>query len=159
MGKKRIHELRERFQRQKPTAEELVASGDLEPPVPQVTFLAAWQAVDALKKARLDAGLSLSQVAARGGLDKGTLSRLEAGQHLNPTLDTLSRYALALGRGLAVSFPLLERTAVQAGLPSQSSSPRTNSRTESPGKVSAGKTRDSGREPLPGNGGILRHQD
>ena len=40
---------------------------------------------------------------------QGTLSRLEAGQQLNPTLDTLSRYALALGRGLALSFPLLEQ--------------------------------------------------
>ena len=81
----------------------------------QAAFLAAWQAVDTLKKARLAAGLSLSQVAAQGGLDKGTLSRLEAGQHLNPTLDTLSRYALALGRGLALSFPQLEQTPLSSG--------------------------------------------
>ena len=107
LGRKRVQEIRERFQHEQPTPEQLIDSGDMEPPVSQAAFLAAWQAVDALKKARLDAGLSLSQVAARGGLDKGTLSRLEAGQHINPTIDTLSRYAFVLGRSLALSFPLL----------------------------------------------------
>ena len=108
LSKKSVKEIRERFQEKKPTPEQLVAAGDMEPPVSQATFLAAWQAVDALKKARLEAGLSLSQLATRAALDKATLSRLEAGLHLNPTLDTLGRYALALGRGLALSFPLLE---------------------------------------------------
>jgi hypothetical protein len=110
LSTKRVQAIRARFQHEKPTPEQLVASGDMEPPVSQAAFLATWRAVDTLKKARLDAGLSLSQVAARGGLDKATLSRLEAGQHINPTLDTLCRYALALGRGLALSFPPLERT-------------------------------------------------
>ena len=108
LSKKSVREIRARFQEKKPSPEQLVAAGDMEPPVSQATFLAAWQAVEALKKARLEAGLSLSQLAARAALDKATLSRLEAGLHLNPTLDTLGRYALALGRGLALSFPLLE---------------------------------------------------
>ena len=85
LSKKSVREIRARFQEKKPSPEQLVAAGDMEPPVSQATFLAAWQAVEALKKARLEAGL-----------------------HLNPTLDTLGRYALALGRGLALSFPLLE---------------------------------------------------
>jgi DNA-binding XRE family transcriptional regulator len=113
LSKKTVKEIRGAFQREKPTPEQLVAAGDMEPPVSQATFIAVWQAVDALKKARLEAGLSLSQLAARATLDKATLSRLEAGLHLNPTLDTLARYALALGRGLALSFPLLEQ--VQKG--------------------------------------------
>jgi hypothetical protein len=108
LNKKSVKAIRARFQDKKPTAEQLVAAGDMEPLVSQATFLAAWQAVDALKKARLEAGLRPSQLAARARLDKATLSRLEAGMHLNPTLDTLGRYALALGRGLALSFPLLE---------------------------------------------------
>ena len=108
LRKKSVKEIRARFQQEKPTLEELVAAGDMAPAVSQATFIAAWQAVDALKKARLEAGLSLSQLADRAALDKATLSRLEAGLHLNPTLDTLGRYALALGRGLALSFPLLE---------------------------------------------------
>jgi DNA-binding XRE family transcriptional regulator len=114
LSKKSVKEIRARLQEKKPTSAQLVAPGDMEPPVSQATFIAAWQAVDALKKARLEAGLSLSQLAARARLDKATLSRLEAGLHLNPTLDTLGRYALALGRGLALSFPLLE-TAGEAG--------------------------------------------
>jgi ribosome-binding protein aMBF1 (putative translation factor) len=108
LSKKAVKEVRARFQEKKPTPEQLVAARDMEPPVSQATFIAVWQAMDALKKARLEAGLSLSQLAARATLDKATLSRLEAGLHLNPTLDTLGRYALALGRGLALSFPMLE---------------------------------------------------
>ena len=108
LSKKSVKAIRATFQEKKPTPEQLMAAGDMEPPVSQAMFLAAWQAVEALKKARLEAGLSLSQLAARAALDKATLSRLEAGLHLNPTLDTLGRYALALGRGLALSFPLLE---------------------------------------------------
>ncbi len=32
------------------------------------------------------------------GIDKGALSRIETGQHLNPTISTLCRYAHALGK-------------------------------------------------------------
>jgi transcriptional regulator with XRE-family HTH domain len=37
-------------------------------------------------------------VAERTGIDKGALSRIETGQHLNPTFSTLCRYAHALGK-------------------------------------------------------------
>jgi DNA-binding XRE family transcriptional regulator len=124
LNAKRVKEIRDRFQHEKPSPERLIASGEIEPPVSQAAFLATWQAVDTLQKARRNAGLSLSQVAARSGLDKATLSRLEAGQHVNPTLDTLSRYALALGRGLGLSFPLLERTPTH-----RASAPATPSAT------------------------------
>jgi DNA-binding XRE family transcriptional regulator len=109
LSKRREKQIRKTYQLEKPAPDQLLASGDIEPLVSQTAFLAAWQAVDALKKARRQAGLSLSQVAARGGVDKATLSRLEGGQYINPTLDTLSRYALALGRGLTLSFPLLTK--------------------------------------------------
>ena len=126
LSQKQIKAIRARFHEEKPTSQQLVASGDMEPPVSQAAFLAAWQAVDALTRARQDAGLSLSQVAARGGLDKGTLSRLEAGQHVNPTLDTLSRYAMALGRGMAVAFPLIEQSGGTASIPLRSASSLKN---------------------------------
>jgi hypothetical protein len=64
LSAKRIKEIRDRFQHERPTPEQLIASR--EAPVSQAAFLATWQAVDALKKARRDANLSLSQVAARG---------------------------------------------------------------------------------------------
>ncbi len=49
---------------------------------------------------RRAAGLSLSELARRAGLGKGTLSELEAG-HRNPTLGTLYALTAPLGVGLA----------------------------------------------------------
>ena len=57
-----------------------------------------------LKKARERAGLSLSRLAELSGIDKAALSRLESGRHPNPTLDTLARYARAVGKRLVVSL-------------------------------------------------------
>jgi hypothetical protein len=90
--------LRERFQQEKPSLEQLVASGEYNEPLPMGEYLSIRQAVFALKKAREAAGLSLADVAERSGIDKGALSRIETGQHLNPTVSTLCRYALALGK-------------------------------------------------------------
>jgi transcriptional regulator with XRE-family HTH domain len=42
--------------------------------------------------------LSLADVAKRSGMDKGRLSRLENDPHPNVTLDTVDRYAAALGK-------------------------------------------------------------
>ena len=41
-------------------------------------------------------GLSLSDVAVRSGMDRAAVSRLEDGACLNPTLETLYRYAEAV---------------------------------------------------------------
>lgn len=58
----------------------------------------------ALKKARLRKGLSLSEVGERSGIGKANLSRLENDQSPNPTLDTLMRYAEAVGVEMRVSL-------------------------------------------------------
>ncbi|MFD3479155.1 helix-turn-helix domain-containing protein [Streptomyces sp. NPDC058695] len=50
-----------------------------------------------LKRLRQDAGLSLSELARRSGVGKGTLSELETGRR-NPTLETLYALTTALGR-------------------------------------------------------------
>jgi ribosome-binding protein aMBF1 (putative translation factor) len=57
----------------------------------------------ALRGEREARGLSLSDLAERTGIDKAALSRLENGQQVNPTLQTLSRYARALGLRLRLS--------------------------------------------------------
>jgi DNA-binding XRE family transcriptional regulator len=49
-----------------------------------------------LRKRREDHGLSLDDVASRSGIDKAALSRLESGKHVNPTINTLLRYARAI---------------------------------------------------------------
>ena len=81
--------IRERFQREKPSLEELVSSGEYNEPLPMDEYLSIRQAIFALKAAREAAGLSLADVAERTGIDKGALSRIETGQHLNPTISTL----------------------------------------------------------------------
>lgn len=89
--------IRERF-KSKPTIDELVASGELRgETIPMGDYLSIVEAVTALKKAREAAGLSLTDVAERCGIDRAQLSRIESGQHLNPTIATLQRYARALG--------------------------------------------------------------
>lgn len=89
--------IRERF-KTKPTIDELVASGELRgETIPMGDYLSFVEAVTALKKAREAAGLSLTDVAERCGIDRAQLSRIESGQHLNPTIATLQRYARALG--------------------------------------------------------------
>ena len=50
-----------------------------------------------LRKKRTEAGLTLEDVATTSGIDKGYLSRLENGKVLNPTFETLYRYAAAIG--------------------------------------------------------------
>jgi ribosome-binding protein aMBF1 (putative translation factor) len=56
--------------------------------------------VMSLRRERERLGLSLAEVAERAKIDKAALSRLENGQQLNPTINTLERYARALGKRL-----------------------------------------------------------
>jgi DNA-binding XRE family transcriptional regulator len=56
-----------------------------------------------LKAARLRQGFSLADMAARSGLTRPAISRLENGLRANPTLDTLFRYAAALGLEVTLS--------------------------------------------------------
>jgi transcriptional regulator with XRE-family HTH domain len=104
LSKKAVREVRERFQRAKPTQEQLVESGEYGPFVPRAVYFAAKQVAADLKRAREAAGLSLSQVAAQSDVDKATLSRLESGKQLNPTLETLVRYAEAVDRRLCLTL-------------------------------------------------------
>ena len=53
-----------------------------------------------LRRERERLGLSLADVAERAKIDKGALSRLENGQQTNPTVNTLARYAQAIGKNL-----------------------------------------------------------
>ena len=57
-----------------------------------------------LKAAREEQGLSLSDLTRLTGMDRSALSKLETGQRLNPTIETLVRYAEAVGKRLVVSL-------------------------------------------------------
>ena len=92
------------YQRERPTLEKMLKAGDCEEPVPHGLHIELRVFMSRLKKAREGAGLSLAVVAKRSGIDKAALSRLENGQHINPTIDTLYRYAEALGKSLVLDF-------------------------------------------------------
>src|ERR1700731_4444221 len=92
--------IRERFQRERPSLQQLVESGECSRPIPHGVYLALRVIVHELKKAREAAGLSLADVAERSGIDKAALSRLENSVHDNPTVETLMRYAAAVGKKL-----------------------------------------------------------
>ena len=57
-----------------------------------------------LRRERERAKLSLNDVAERAKIDKAALSRLESGQQLNPTVNTLTRHARALGKCLTLGL-------------------------------------------------------
>ena len=57
-----------------------------------------------LKAAREARGLSLGDLTELTGMDRSALSKLETGQRPNPTIDTLVRYAEAVGKRLIVTL-------------------------------------------------------
>ncbi len=66
------------------------------------------EAVRVLKATREALGLSLADIKDRTGIEKGNLSRLENAADPNPTIDTLTRYADAVGKELVIS--LIDKT-------------------------------------------------
>jgi transcriptional regulator with XRE-family HTH domain len=62
-----------------------------------------------LKRARLRQRITLAAVSSRTGIAKPNLSRLENNQRIAPTLDTLDRYAHAVG--LAIKTELVPASA------------------------------------------------
>lgn len=57
-----------------------------------------------LKAAREAKGLSLADLTEITGMDRSALSKLETGQRANPTVETIVRYAEAVGKRLVVSL-------------------------------------------------------
>jgi ribosome-binding protein aMBF1 (putative translation factor) len=100
--KARLKSVRERFQREKPTSEQLAASGEFNPPIRQSEYWELMQAAAALKQAREAAGMTLRELAEKMSMDVGALSRLENGVNGNPTIETLFRYANSLGKQIVV---------------------------------------------------------
>jgi DNA-binding XRE family transcriptional regulator len=57
-----------------------------------------------LKAARRRCRLSLADMTQLTGMDRSALSKLETGKRCNPTIDTLVRYADAVGKRVVVSL-------------------------------------------------------
>jgi hypothetical protein len=62
------------------------------------------EAVSALKATREALGLTLADIKMRTGIEKGNLSRLENAPNPNPTIETLTRYADAVGKELVITL-------------------------------------------------------
>jgi transcriptional regulator with XRE-family HTH domain len=62
------------------------------------------EAVRLLKSTREALGLSLADIRERTGIERGNLSRLENAANPNPTIDTLTRYADAVGKQLIITL-------------------------------------------------------
>jgi DNA-binding phage protein len=58
--------------------------------------------VSALRAERERQGISLADLNQRSGIDRAALSRLENNEEANPTLNTLQRYAAAIGKEMVV---------------------------------------------------------
>src|SRR5437899_7640948 len=95
--------IRDAFRNWHPGPEELIASGAAARLGLDVVYSPAQELLRHLKASREAAGLTLADVSARCGIDQPALSRLENGHTQNPTLDTLWRYAAAVGKRLVLS--------------------------------------------------------
>lgn len=95
--------IRETFRDWHPSPEELIASGEGAKFSLHGEYHKLRPFVAEIKRAREAAGLTLAEISRRCGIDQPALSRLENGHNKNPTLDTLWRYAAAVGRRLLLS--------------------------------------------------------
>jgi hypothetical protein len=98
-----------------PSQEDLQASGGYEGPVKGGAYFAVKTVIHELKRSRLAAGLTLAAIAKHTGMDQASLSRLENGRQPNPTVDTLWRYASAVGRQLVLTHADPAATARKKG--------------------------------------------
>lgn len=94
----RLRADRERYQRDRPTPEQLLVEGGHDSFVPLGELLDLHHVMATLKKERLRQGMSLARLGELTQIDQAALSRLENGKNTNPTLDTLHRVARALGK-------------------------------------------------------------
>lgn len=103
-GIARRHEaaLRKRFQEEKPTLDELLASGDYDGPVEAADAWPVDRVLSQFKRLREQAGLTQQELAKKIGMDTTALSRLESGRQANVTMQTLERIARGLGYDLHV---------------------------------------------------------
>ena len=111
-----------------PTQQDLEGSGAYEGPLKSGAYFAVKTVIHELKQAREVAGLTLAAVSKRTGMDQATLSRLENGRQPNPTVDTLWRYAHAVGRLLVLSHADPAATLPENGKPTKSK-PRRDMKT------------------------------
>jgi DNA-binding Xre family transcriptional regulator len=96
----RLRADRERYQREKPSVEQLLAEGGHADTMPLGTFLTLQELLFQLRRERERQQLTLAEMEARTGIDQAALSRLETGKQANTTFETVGRILRALGKEL-----------------------------------------------------------
>jgi DNA-binding XRE family transcriptional regulator len=107
--------IRDTFQNWRPSPEELIATGEAANFDLHGEYRELRPFVEDIKRARQATGLTLAEVSRRCGIDQPALSRLENGHNKNPTLDTLWRYAAAVGRRLLLTTEAIRDTRPTRG--------------------------------------------
>jgi DNA-binding XRE family transcriptional regulator len=107
--------IREKFRDWHPSPEELIATGEGANFNLHGEYRELRPFVEEMKRAREAAGLTLAEVSRRCGIDQPALSPLENGHNKNPTLDTLWRYAAAVGRRLILTTEAIQDTRQARG--------------------------------------------
>jgi DNA-binding XRE family transcriptional regulator len=107
--------IRDKFRNWHPSPEELIASGEAASFELHGEYRELRPFVEKIKRAREAAGLTLAEVSRRCGIDQPALSRLENGHNKNPTLDTLWRYAAAVGRRVILTTEPIRDTRPTMG--------------------------------------------
>jgi len=104
--RRREQHLRERLQKERPSLEDLVRTGECDPDAIMTMgmYFDVQEALRALKQTRKRRGLTIADVAEHSGLDRAVVSRLENGKQDNPTVATLMRYAAAIGKRFVWSY-------------------------------------------------------
>jgi DNA-binding Xre family transcriptional regulator len=102
--KARLRADRQRYQRDKPTVEQLLAEGGHADTMPLGEFLTLQELLFQLRRERERQQLTLAEMEARTGIDQAALSRLETGKQVNTTFETVGRILRALGKELVWSL-------------------------------------------------------
>jgi transcriptional regulator with XRE-family HTH domain len=95
-----IAAIRERSRRERPGPDERIDRGELDELVPQAQYVALRALMARFRGMRERQELSLADVSEKTGLTPAAIIRLENGWNVNPTLETLYRYAEAIGAEL-----------------------------------------------------------
>lgn len=100
--KKRDREIRAKYAH-KPSLDQLSAD-EYGPTIKQGEYFALMRFFSLLKSIREGQNLSLADIAARTGMDKSAISRLESGLAENPTIATLERLARSVGKRIRIEL-------------------------------------------------------
>ena len=102
--RKAFRRIRERLDRERPSLQDALASGEYEGPFRMGDYWETARIIVQLREARRAAGLTQRNLSQRTGIDATAISRIESGRQPNVTLQTLQRLADGLGLRLRITL-------------------------------------------------------